>query len=272
MNIPIVDFQAKDAAARFIKSIRTTGFGVLTNTDVAQIDTKNTYFEFEKFFQQSEEQKRLALFDKETQAGYFPMLSEKAKDSNVKDLKEFFHYYPNRPGADTAVAYPLCVSLEFLAYQILDWLQEAYPEKTTGSWAGMVELSQNTLFRVIHYPPLSGNEEPGAVRASAHEDINFITFLPAATAPGLQVKDKIGNWHDVGTDPNSIIVNVGDMLQLLTKGYYPSTTHRVINPTGENVARYSMPLFVHPHPDTQLAPDKTANQYLMERLKELGLI
>ena len=36
----------------------------------------------------------------------------------------------------------------------------------------------NTLLRVLHYPALEGNEEVGAVRAAAHEDINLITLLP----------------------------------------------------------------------------------------------
>jgi isopenicillin N synthase-like dioxygenase len=61
------------------------------------------------------------------------------------------------------------------------------------------------------------------------------------------------------------------MLSMASKGHYPSTPHRVVNPSKqENRSRYSMPLFVHPRPEVLL--DKmTAGEFLDERLKEIGL-
>ena len=70
------------------------------------------------------------------------------------------------------------------------------------------------------------------MRAAAHEDINMITLLPAATAPGLQVMDIAGKWYDVPCDIGTIVINSGDMLKEASGGYYPSTTHRVVNPRG----------------------------------------
>ena len=63
------------------------------------------------------------------------------------------------------------------------------------------------------------------------------------------------------------------MLQELSKGYFPSTTHRVINPSNKikNESRYSMPLFLHPRDEVVLSDRYTARQYLNERLKEIGL-
>jgi isopenicillin N synthase-like dioxygenase len=137
----------------------------------------------------------------------------------------------------------------------------------------MIENSDANLFRILHYPPLTGEHEPGAVRAAAHEDINLITLLPAATAPGLEVKDSHGHWISVPCDPGNIIINAGDMLQLASEGYYKSTTHRVVNPP-ENEAkksRYSMPLFLHPRSEAHLSPTLTAGEYLNQRLREIGL-
>lgn len=276
MQIPIVDYKDAHAPSKFVKSIRETGFAVLTNTFVTKELINEVYGDFAEFFANNE-LKQSMLFSKETQAGYFPNGYEKAKDAKVGDLKEFFHYYPNQRGQSTigAASDRLCILLEELGMDILGWLEEAYKTEHIADdrpWGRMVENSAGTLFRVIHYPPLTGTEIEGAVRSAAHEDINFLTLLPAATQPGLQVKDRHGNWHDVGTDENSIIVNIGDMLALMTNNFYPSTTHRVVNPTKENNARYSMPLFLHPHRDTKLSPDKTALEYLNERLKELGLL
>ena len=138
----------------------------------------------------------------------------------------------------------------------------------------MVENSDKTLLRVLHYPPLEGDEELGAIRAGAHEDINLLTVLPAANEPGLQVKTKEGDWLNVPCDFGNLIINIGDMLQEASGGYYPSTTHRVINPEGSDKtkSRISLPLFLHPKPEVVLSDRHTANSYLMERLRELGVI
>lgn len=276
MQIPIVDYRQNDAPARFIKSIRETGFGVITNTFVTKEMIADAYQEWRSFFTMDQESKNKFKFDPEHQSGYFPMLSEKAKGAKVADLKEFIHHYPNRTTniiKTSAATNELCLALEDLAIELLEWLEDAAPADAPKDWGSMVDKSVQTLYRVIHYPPLADHVD-GAVRAAAHEDINLITLLPAATGAGLEVLDKNGNWHKVGTDASSIIINVGDMLQLMTKDFYPSTTHRVVNPEGElaKQPRFSMPLFLHPHSNTQLSPEKTAGQYLNERLKELGLI
>jgi len=277
MQIPIVDYRSNDAAARFIKSIKESGFGVLNNTFVERDLLKNVYNDWEHFFARDLEYKEKFKFNVELQDGYFPINSEKAKGASVADLKEFIHHFPNREKSTIKVSDStkvLCMALEDLAVEILEWLEDAAPKGLPQDWGSMVGNSQQTLYRVIHYPPLTGlKAQEGAVRAAAHEDINFITLLPAATESGLEVLNRKGEWQKIHTDSSSIVVNVGDMLDLMTEGFYRSTTHRVVNPSGEaaSKSRYSMPLFLHPHPETQLSANKTAGQYLDERLKELGL-
>jgi isopenicillin N synthase-like dioxygenase len=62
------------------------------------------------------------------------------------------------------------------------------------------------------------------------------------------------------------------MLAMASDNYYPSTTHRVINPDAkQNQSRYSMPMFLHPRPEVLLKPGTTADDYLQERLREIGL-
>jgi isopenicillin N synthase-like dioxygenase len=73
--------------------------------------------------------------------------------------------------------------------------------------------------------------------AAAHGDINLLTVLPAATQAGLQVLGKDNAWHDVPCDFGMLIVNIGDMLDEASQGYYPSTIHRVLNPTGEEAKK-----------------------------------
>jgi isopenicillin N synthase-like dioxygenase len=70
-----------------------------------------------------------------------------------------------------------------------------------------------------------------------------------------------------------IAVNTGDMLQMASNGYLPSTTHRVVNPEGAHRGepRLSMPLFLHPRNEVRLSMEHTAESYLQQRLKEIGL-
>jgi isopenicillin N synthase-like dioxygenase len=74
------------------------------------------------------------------------------------------------------------------------------------------------------------------------------------------------------------------MLARMTNGVIPATTHRVVNPQGPNVDRYSMPFFMHPNADVVLGclpscvgtgakyPTVRADVFLEERLRAIGLI
>jgi isopenicillin N synthase-like dioxygenase len=105
----------------------------------------------------------------------------------------------------------------------------------------------------------------------------------------LQVLSLKGAWIPVTTIPETIVVNVGDMLQRLTNNVLRSTTHRVVNPPApfSKAPRYSIPFFLHPNSeflikslDTCVTADNpehypepiTANDYLTQRLIEIGLL
>ena len=124
------------------------------------------------------------------------------------------------------------------------------------------------------------SEVAGAIRAAAHGDINTITLLLGAEEAGLQLKDADGEWLDIAPPPGALVVNIGDMLQRLTAGRLRSTTHRVVNPSGEAArrSRYSMPFFLHFRSDFLITalfeggePAITADPYLQERLREIKL-
>jgi isopenicillin N synthase-like dioxygenase len=272
-------FLDQNKAERFARSLKETGFAVITGSPIPGDLLHTAYSDWAKFF--SSDSKDWYTFDPTTQSGYFPFKSENAKGSPAKDLKEFFHLYKASQLPLTMQYSPATMTLRSQLIQmaeiLLSWLQATAPKEVTDSLSmplpKMIENSPNTLFRILHYPPLPADAAPGEVRAAAHEDINLITLLPAATAPGLQVRGADGVWYEVPCDPNSVIVNAGDMLQLATGGYYKSTTHRVVNPEGSEAlkSRYSMPLFLHPNSDVQLSSEMTAREYLDQRLRELGL-
>ena len=85
--------------------------------------------------------------------------------------------------------------------------------------------------------------------AGQHGDINLITALPRATAPGLQVRVD-DEWVDAVPPDGQVIINTGIMLERLTNGQIPIGWHRVVAAPGYEGERYSVVQFCHPRPWT----------------------
>lgn len=278
MEVQVVDYRAPDAAERFTRSLHETGFGVLKNHPIPQDLVERIYASWLDFF--NSEAKHEYAFSKEKQDGYFSTaISETAKGFTQKDIKEYFHIYPwgRIPPQLKADAMDYYTRASLLAEELLGWVEQYTPPEIAQHYSeplsNMIKGSDHTLLRVLRYPPLTGQEPPGAVRAAAHGDINLLTILPAANEPGLQIKGTDGQWRDVPCDFGTLAINIGDMLEEASQGYYPSTLHQVLNPVGDGAkrSRVSLPLFLHPRNDVVLSERHTAGSYLEERLRELGV-
>ena len=275
MDILKLNYLSTEFEKDFTSSLHETGFAIVDNHPISQDLIDKVYNDWNFFF--NDNRKNDYLFDYEKQDGYFPFKSESAKGKDEKDLKEFFHIYPlwgRYPKFiknDTLILYEELIKL---GKQLLKYIDKHCPEEIRIKFSEplhkMSDSSDQNLMRVIHYPPLSQNINYNSVRAAAHTDINLITVLVSGSQPGLQVKDKEGNWIDVKSKKGQMVINIGDMLQECSDGYYPSTVHQVINTTN-NTSRFSIPLFLHPRRDVVLSKKYTADSYLFERLKELGL-
>lgn len=275
-GVAAVSYSDPAAPALFTESLQRTGFGVIRNHPIPQALVEEIYREWLGFF--DSDYKYAYASTREKYDGFFsPAVSETAKGNSTRDLKEFFHIFPwGRYPAELSDAARRYYGLaSALAGELLSWIEAHTPREVSAKFsmplAKMIEGSPETLLRVLRYPPLTGEEEPGAVRAAAHEDINLLTVLPASNERGLQLLTKAGEWEDVPSDFGSLVINVGDMLQEASGGYYKSTTHRVVNPTGEAVrrSRISLPLFLQPRADVVLSERFTAGAYLDQRLREI---
>jgi isopenicillin N synthase-like dioxygenase len=275
--IKTVNCQDSDSGQQFVDSLHETGFAILKNHPISRQLLENLYVGWQKFF--DSEDKYQFIFDPEnkdgTQAGFHPStFSETAVGHSAKDLKEYFHVVPGG-------RIPTSLQDEILDYRervlsfgttLLEWVHAHTPREALRDVAEPLPKklsSRMSLLRVLHYPPLTGAEEDQAVRAAPHEDINLLTLLPVALQPGLQVKGKNDEWIDLDSIRGEIIVNTGDMLREATGAYFPSTTHRVINPedASGNISRISIPFFLTPHFDYVLSDRYTTGSYLMERLQ-----
>jgi isopenicillin N synthase-like dioxygenase len=102
--------------------------------------------------------------------------------------------------------------------------------------------------RLIHYPfDDAAQDAPGI---GAHTDYECFTIL-LADKPGLEVMNDKGQWIDAPPIDNAFVVNIGDMLEVMTAGTFVATAHRVRTVSEE---RYSFPLFYACDFHTQIRP------------------
>lgn len=311
-TVHLADYLSEDPGlkAQFIKalgdSFSTIGFAIVSGHGIDSVLIENTYLAFKNFFDLPDAVKmKYEIPGQAGQRGYTSKGKEHAKQSNVGDLKEFFHLGQIIDDeAGNSYAYPNNVYVEEIPEIALYGTALYRKLEHTGmhllrAVAAYLHLDPmyfdekirngNSILRPLHYFPIENPETipPGAVRAAEHEDINLITLLLGASAEGLQVLTQQGHWIAAAPKPDELVINVGDMLQRLTNNKLKSTTHRVVNPPRESMhlPRYSMPFFLHPRPDISLTcldtcidtdhpkayPDITAGEYLNERLREIGL-
>ncbi len=280
-------------------SLVGTGFVKVDGHRVRPADVDAAYAAARDFFALPTEAKEVYVLPKGA-GGYTPFGTEHAKDSEAIDLKEFWHVhqdlapdhalfatyganvFPEEVPHFRPAMLALYRDLEAAAQTLLEAIAVylGLPERHL---ADMV-VDGRSVLRIIHYPPRRDANAPGAVRAAAHEDINLITLLPAATEAGLELLDRNGSWHPVDGLEGELVVDAGDMLSRHVNLKIPSTTHRVVNPEADDLPRCSMPFFCHPRPDVVLDappalvgsdkkhfPPITADEFLNERLVEIGL-
>ncbi|EAQ50602.1 isopenicillin N synthase family dioxygenase [Leeuwenhoekiella blandensis] len=312
-NIPSVnlaDFLSEDPdrKQKFVdeigKAYEEIGFVSLKNHFLDDALVADLYNEVKAFFDLPETTKQqYEIEGLGGQRGYISFGKEHAKGKKEGDLKEFWHF-GQEPDEDANLIeeYPENVEVQELenfnktgmeAYKMLE-KTGIYVLRALALYIGLDEFyfdkwarNGNSILRPIHYPPIT--EEPkGAVRAGAHGDINLITLLMGASAGGLQVLRKDGEWIDAIPNEDELVINVGDMLERHTNNKLRSTVHRVANPPKEqwDTPRYSIPFFMHPRSEMPLNclekcideshpkayPDITAGEFLHQRLVEIGLI
>jgi len=100
---------------------------------------------------------------------------------------------------------------------------------------------------LLHYPPAHGDQ--GQFGIHPHKDTDVLTILAPDQVGGLFVRHRsTEHWIEVDTPNDALIVNIGDMLEIWSGGYFVSTPHKVINQSENH--RYSFPFFAVPRYDT----------------------
>ena len=291
-HVPTVDISEDGSSSAVGAALADVGFLHLEGHGVTPALIADAYRAATAFFAlPDEEKRRYEIPELHGQRGYTATGGEKAAGAVAADLKEFFQVGPLTPTAAGANVWP---NVEFR--NAVEALYSALLNASVQVAAAVGEhlglgpaflpdriAGGESILRLIHYPPVPADAPVAAVRAAVHADINFVTLLVGATAPGLEIETRDGGWLPVTAEPGQIVADSGDMLQNLTGGAIRSTIHRVVNPPGAAArqARLSMPFFCHPRPDVDLSPlplhggdpsayrSLTAGEYLQERLREI---
>ncbi|HBF08223.1 MAG TPA: isopenicillin N synthase family oxygenase [Gammaproteobacteria bacterium] len=303
-KLNLSDYQQTSTKDVFIEQLMTNlkefGFIVLDDHPVKQQLVDAAYESSKAFFSLPTDTKMKYFMNNGGQRGYTPYKIEHAKDQKQPDLKEFWHVgrdisadhtfkamYPNNLWPEEVSAFQasmqaLYSALDETAAMLLDAIGEGLGLEAA-FFQDMIK-DGNSILRLIHYPPTQDEDTTQALRAAPHADINLITLLVGATDSGLELLDKDGHWLPVQSAPGQIVVDTGDMMSRITNNVLPSTIHRVVNPDDSGKERFSMPYFVHPHPNAllecipsckgqgELYPPIKSMDFLMQRLKEIGLI
>ena len=240
MAIPSVDLseflsgdpkKKADFVQQLGKAYEEVGFVAVKNHGVPDELIGDLYKYVQQFFSLPlEQKKKYEIPELAGQRGYTSFGKEHAKGSDAPDLKEFYQYGQVPRDNFKEEEYPPNVKVNEV-HGFNETMEKAYRafEKSGKALLQAIALylgleehyfddyvhNGNSILRAIHYPPIT-HEPKSAIRAEQHEDINLITLLVGASADGLEILTKQGDWVGVTSLPEQIVVNVGDMLQRFT--------------------------------------------------------
>lgn len=293
LDVDLLAFERgdRDARAAVVDGVMRsldTGF-VFTTSDLAEPFLDEVYGMLTSFFARTPAEK--ARYDapgSHGQTGYTGLLVETAAGSGAADWKEmlnwgrslpeahplrrrFPHQYAEQVFPETAVPGITSALTDF--HERLAALQARFLRIIALGLGVHEEYFDSmlrhgaTLSRAIHYPAMSAAPDRTHVWAAPHGDINLITALPRATAPGLQVQLRHrdappgstpeGTWVDAVPPDGHVVINTGLMLERVTNGVLRAGWHRVVADPSHHDDRLSVVQFLHPSPSTILAPIPT---------------
>jgi isopenicillin N synthase-like dioxygenase len=290
-SFPLIDNRDPVTIGKLKEALISHGFFTITDHGIDDELLSSSYSMSKRFFELQEDTKNIYAHPEMGGArGYTPFGKETALGETTPDLKEFWHHGPVIDSSyDSRIAPNISVTeipkfntqfddlfndLNSLGMKVLSAIAIILDKEPNyfDAWVN----KGNSLLRLLHYPPVS--DPSNIYRARAHADINLITLLVGAEESGLEVKNPDNNWVPIDAKSKSIVCNIGDMMQLVTRQKLKSTPHRVVDHNASGSSRYSMPFFLHPSPEIELhsivddsSESISAHDFLEERLKAIKL-
>jgi isopenicillin N synthase-like dioxygenase len=272
-SLPIIDISLLfsndladrlSAAKKIDKAVRDAGFFYLKGHQVApelMIQLKNVVKNY--FAQDLERKMTTYIGNSANHSGYVPQGEEQFYGATV-DLKEAYDVGFESPGL--MARFTATASNQWPADKEFQLAVKAYYAAMLAlcrvlfkGFALALGLPEDTFSQNLHKPPsqlrlIHYFDNPEAREndsgIGAHTDYEFFTIL-LPTAPGLQVLNGAKEWINVPLIDGCFVINIGDMMEVVSNGQYIATSHRVRQVKQE---RYSFPFFSSLDYDTLVEP------------------
>lgn len=276
MLVPTIDLEAaeKDVSvlAPLDAACRDHGFFLLRNHGMDEA-IEQMWSAASHFFTQPSEIKRKVLRTESTPLGYYDRELTKRK----RDLKEVFDYMQSRVDGSDRNQWPVdqpefCDAMNrffteasSVAERTLSLVYRALAGDGISGLSMPEGEPRTSTVRLNYYPvadPLSDEEqsevaELGDMALHHHTDPGVLTLLLQDMTGGLQTLSRRDGWIDVTPEEGTIVVNLGDSLQVWSNDNYRAAVHRVVpmaslkNGSG---GRFSTPYFYNPKSNAVLEP------------------
>jgi len=274
-GVPVIDLSHDDAASALVDAFATVGFAELAGHGVSESAHASLRDQCDQFFALPVEDKlRYVHPAPEANRGFrakgSEALSYSLGEASPPDLFESFNCASSRRASDDplmqptpwpddtvprfeAAAHVWLAEMEQLASRLDTMLRDAL-----GFDLAAISQAGPDTMACIDYRPGPGGDEPtvkGQQRMGAHSDYTTFTILAADPVPGLEIVGPSGSWMPVIAAPGNLLVNVGDVLAMLTNDQWPSTLHRVVPmAAGAAPRRRSIAYFHYPDLDVLVEP------------------
>ena len=142
-----------------------------------------------------------------------------------------------------------------LAIRILQALAESLGQ-SKDAFEPVYTPAPSQRLKAIRYP---GRADTGGDQGCGpHKDSGFLTVLLQDTVGGLQV-ELDGEWIDAPPLPGTFVINIGELLELATDGYFRADVHQVVTPSASD--RLSVAFFFGANLDAEIPLLTLAPEY-----------
>jgi len=266
MQLHTVDYQAVTAGLeldQLDEACRKWGFFELVNHEISPSLCQAMLAAMDHFFALPAAVKRRCERTADNHWGFY----DRELTKNVQDWKQLFDVGPEfgdcvpqwPSGEDafretTEAFYRAC---ESAALGLVGSIARTLGEQPETLWRG---FDGHTSYLRLNYYPLCRDPAPadtptgglrGHLGISHHSDSGAVTILLQDGQPGLQV-ERDGQWHSISAERGSIVVNIGDVVQVWSNDRYIAPVHRVL--ASDQAVRYSAPFFLNPSFKASYAP------------------
>ena len=270
----------KSELSKFKYAVSNYGFLLLKNTPITKGIKKNIFKTYREFFKLPHVYKnKVNMANTLSNRGWGAPLVEQVNKNYNPDYKEIF---------DCGTEKDQNVSFSELTYYSKNLWPEELPnfkKEITGYFEICTEIAMNllsfievsleisnnffrdkfenpmSLLRCNYYPPRKSNLSNKDYGVAPHTDYGCLTLLVTDDNPGLEIKNPFNKWELVIPEPEDIVVNFGDMIEMWSKNKIKATSHKVF---GNRKERFSIPFFFNPQFDTIISEENgiVAGEYL----------